>query len=418
MKLYLGIDWDTKQLKIYFATQDTKPQKLIINEPSLEEVTQKMEALRKAFPEVEVIIAMMEAGAKQWERLLQEAGVQLHVVNPRQAKQFKESLQASKAKDDLRDAKALLALALSPIHRDNIKEWVPPSEEEMKVAILTKMSQQVLSQQTKLKQQFRSHLQTTFPMIEQILVEVDTEWVLYFFKKVPSLWKMKTLTKKRFEEIFIGSRIRTQTQEKLWLAVEKSRMPWSNKDLHAIEKMRMIGFIKSLKNLKEQRKTVDVKIEEVLSEIPIAESLCKVKGIGSVCTLLLLRYGKLNHLKHRDSLSMILGASPVFIGSGSTKKGENKGYVAMRVAVPNQAKSLTYMIGLTLTKHSRWGKAMYQYQKEKQKKTGTIFRAIARCFLRILSSMIKYGTEYDEDKYIARLIESDVPWAKGLQNVS
>ncbi len=65
--------------------------------------------------------------------------------------------------------------------------------------------------------------------------------------------------------------------------------------------------------------------------------------------------------------------------------------------------------------YSKWGKAMYEDGKERNQRAGTIFRRISRSFLRIVTSMIKNGTEYDEEKYIKALIKKGVPWAQKLQ---
>ena len=66
-------------------------------------------------------------------------------------------------------------------------------------------------------------------------------------------------------------------------------------------------------------------------------------------------------------------------------------------------------------KQSRWAKAMFVDGRTKQQRTGTIFRRITRSFLRIVSSMLKNGTEYDEEKYIDALIKKGVPWAQSLE---
>lgn len=414
MLLYLGLDWDQKQIKAQASTLIGNTERIIFQKPNITSVSETIEELRTRFPGTTKIIAVLEAGAKQWNYLLDSSDVELYVTNPKQAKRFKESLQSSFAKDDFRDAKALLAMAKSPDHLKQIKQWKIPSEQEQQIELLTKMHEELTTERTKLKQQFRAHLQKRIPMIEKVIGDVESYWVSTFFSKIPSLWKLKKLSKERFDTILTGSSIRTTTQENLWKAILDSRQPWASKEMHEVEEMRMNGFIARLKELSKQQKLVNAKIEEVLEMIPVARSICKIKGLGSICTLGMFQYGKLSSLKGRDDLSAILGASPVFIGSGSQKDGSPKGYATMRRAVPNQAKNLTYTIGLLLTRHSKWAKAMFQYNKQKQKSAGTIFRQIARSFFRILSSMIKNGTEYDEDLYIRSLKKNGVVWAQNL----
>ena len=86
----------------------------------------------------------------------------------------------------------------------------------------------------------------------------------------------------------------------------------------------------------------------------------------------------------------------------------------MRKTVPSRAKRFTYLLGLGLMKHSRWGNAMYVEAKKRNQRTGTIYRRISRCFLRIIHSMLKHGTQYDEELYIRNAEASDAPWAQKL----
>ena len=416
MNAYLGIDWDTKQLKAYFSCNGQKPVKIIFNEPSFTEVQMKIDQLKEQNSSITTITTMVEAGAKQWNNLLHAVGLELYVVNPKKAKRFKESLQTTRAKDDLRDAKALLALAKSPAHQDNIKRFKPSSTIERKIDLLAKMHEDAKKEMSRLKQQFRSYLQKTCPMIETFISSMDALWVFDFFSEIASVWQLEQLNKEQFLTIMSGTKMRHKNRESFWLAVEKNRgNPLANKDLHEIEKMRTSDFVKRLRYLRDHLKSLEVKIESTLSSLPIAKSISKMNGIGSICTLLLCHYGHLDSLERRDDLSIILGASPVFVGSGTTRKGENKGYASMRREVPSQSRSLTYMIGLSLMQYSKWGKAMYEDGKERNQRAGTIFRRISRSFLRIVTSMIKNGTEYDEEKYIKALIKKGVPWAQKLQ---
>ena len=414
MVLYLGIDWDSKQLKIQVSSFIGKIKKLIIKEPSIKALEEAIKTMKELFSETKQFIAVIEAGAEQWNQLLVSQGIELYVVNPKSAKRFKESLQTSFAKDDFRDAKALLGMAKSTIHLESMVKFKIPSEQEQKITLLTKMHEELSSDFTKQKQQFRAYLRTKLPMIEKMIKKVDYKWVLDFFSNVPSLWALNQLTRERFDEILQGSKIRKTTKEELWLAILQSKQPWASKEMHEFEKMRTNGFISHLRELKNQLKRVNAKIDETLEQIPIARNLCKIGGLGSICTLALFRYGKLSSLKQRDDLAAILGASPIFIGSGNLKNGSPKGVVSMRRAVNNRAKHLTYTIGLLLTKHSKWAKAMFQYHKQKQKSSGTIFRQISRSFFRILSSMLRHGTEYNEELYIKRLKANGVIWAQKL----
>jgi len=159
---------------------------MIITEPSIEEVRTKINKLKGRDTKITEVHAMIESGAKQWVRLLHSVGVQVQVVNPKKARRFKESIFASMAKDDFRDAKALLAMIQSPAHQE--KPWKPSTTIQQKLDYLVKMHEKSTKEQTKQKQQFRSYIQTHLPLLKVLITDMDALWVLHFFDKVPSLW--------------------------------------------------------------------------------------------------------------------------------------------------------------------------------------------------------------------------------------
>jgi len=63
---------------------------------------------------VHVIIAL---GSMLWVQLFHAAGASVHVVDPKQARRFGESLCSSQAKDAARDARTLAELGRSHAHR-------------------------------------------------------------------------------------------------------------------------------------------------------------------------------------------------------------------------------------------------------------------------------------------------------------
>ena len=87
MTVYIGMDWDSKFLKCYWTVGENKPTKLIIEEPSTEEVRAKIQKIRELHPQGTEIHAIIEAGGEQWVRLLYGNNVKVHVVNPKKARE-------------------------------------------------------------------------------------------------------------------------------------------------------------------------------------------------------------------------------------------------------------------------------------------------------------------------------------------
>ena len=414
MKIYLGIDWDTKQLIGFWKTNNSQMKKIVFKTPTLRGVKEQIEYIRAKTSEDAEIVAIIESGASQWNTLLHLAGVKLHIVNPKQSVQFRESLQNGRAKDDARDAKALLAMAQSPYHISLLPRFSPPTEELTKIEILIKLHEKTSKRQVQLQQQLRDLLLKFIPCLYHYVQDIDATWILHLLSKVSSKWKLSTLTKAKFEKIISQTRFRQHKREELWKILEESKLPTASKELDTIETMQMSFLIEEIQLYNLRLKELESQMDQVIQELEPAKSLSQIRGIGRICTLVLMYHSSTLVPIHRDSLSIKMGASPVFIGSGSTRKGEVKGYVSRRTNISNRSKSLTYMIGLHLMKESRWAKAMFIDGRERGQRTGTIFRRITRSFLRIVSSILKNGTEYDEERYLKTLIKKGIPWAQPL----
>lgn len=415
MKVYLGIDWDTKQLKAFWKTETSQSKRIIFLKPSFKEVQEKIQYIKSKTSEDVDIIAVIEAGAPQWNTLLHSVGVEVHVVNPKQSVQFRNSLQNSRAKDDFRDAKALLAMAQSPHHISLMPIYSPPLADLAKIEILIKLHERTSKRQVQLQQHLRSHLLKLIPYLCLYVRDIDAKWILHLLSKISSSWNIQKLTKSKFEEIISETRFRKNKREELWAVLEESKSPNSFQELDKIETMQMHFMIEEIRMYNKRLKELEREMDQVIEDMEPAKSISNIKGMGRVFTLALMYHSSTLVPINRDSLSIKMGASPVFIGSGSTRTGEAKGYVSRRTNISNRSKGLTYLIGLHLMKQSRWAKAMFVDGRTKQQRTGTIFRRITRSFLRIVSSMLKNGTEYDEEKYIDALIKKGVPWAQSLE---
>ena len=414
MTVYIGMDWDSKFLKCYWTVGENKPTKLIIEEPSTEEVQAKIQKIRELHPQGTEIHAIIEAGGEQWVRLLYVNNVKVHVVNPKKAKRFKESIFASMAKDDFRDALALLAMIQSPAHKTD--PWKPPNELQKMINQFATMHESATKDQSKIKQQFRSYLQTNLPMLKGLIKDLSAEWVLYFFEKVPSLTATSKLSKRRYDSIMSKTRLGSDKKERFWAGIQACDLSLASKETADLEAMRVHMWVKQLRLYHNYLQKLNKEIKKTLDALPLTKSIKSIKGVGPILTILLFHCAGFENPSHRDELSIKLGASPVFIGSGTSRSGKPKGHVRMRKTVSSTSKRLTYLIGLQLTKHSRWAKAMYQNAKSRNQRTGTIYRRISRSFLRIVSSMMKNGTAYDEERYIQALVKNGVPWAQTLQS--
>lgn len=163
--------------------------------------------------------------------------------------------------------------------------------------------------------------------------------------------------------------------------------------------------------VERQLHNAEERLDALTRKMPVREVLEGVDGIGLRQAASLIRFAFNGPLPDRDTAGVLLGASPVFVGSARNQKGQAKGHARLRRSAPAGARRTTYLLGRLASMHLRWGAAMYADGRARGQKPATAYRRIARSLLRILTACVRNGTPYDEDRYIAILKTKGVPCA-------
>lgn len=411
MTVYLGADWSAGDLKTAVAIGGGRSRKFKVvkrNFCSVKAVVDAARTLGGAGAEVRVVI---EAGAPGWVELLHHAGAIVFVVDPKQAKSFAASLCSSGAKDDVRDALALTEMGRSACHTRTA--WSPPTDEEATLELLAAAHEQAQKALTATIQRVRSMLREVFPTLDAAIESIDAAWAIRLLRVAPTPWHAANLDEAAFTEAMAGTGAgrRKVVRE----ALANSSVPgWS--------KARAEGVATTLGLLLDQLVFHIKHLEQVEKELNVRTANHSVRtlaetmgGIKTKMAIRLIEGGVTSAPADRDEMSIRMGASPVFVGSGNTRQGDPRGHARMRRAVAARSRATTYLVGKLAVQEMRWAKAMYADARARGQKAAHAFRRIARCVYRILSAMLTSGEPYDEERYIAGLKARGVQWAAGLE---
>lgn len=403
--LYLGLDWEARKLRCAVA-REGQPAKIISGCGStLAEVEDLLARVRSGSGEP--VHAFIECGAMYWVRLMHAAGAVVHIVDGKKALRFAESLCSSGAKDDARDARALAELGRSPAHRP--PAWEPPSEERQVFGRLARLLGRNAEALTKLQQRLRSLLRELMPQIEGSLSSLRAAWTLDFLTHVPTPYHVRDLSAAALEALFRRYGVRHQTREAL-LRVLHTELPMSSR-VAEVEAVEVRSLIAQIRQRLHAEKQLEALLDASLKQSEEAQVVTSIPGIGpKLCSLILA----VESSGGRDDLSIRMGSSPVFRGSGTDSRGAPKGHARMRRAAHAHERRGVYLLGRLAAQRTRWGKAMYEDAKARNQPAATAYRRIARALLRIVSALRKSGQKYDEERYIQRLKRNGVQWAQPL----
>lgn len=413
MKVYVGADWSAKAIDCAAAGEEGKPRAIKGPIPTQTSVSDFLERVRK-FIGGDSVHVMLEAGSVLWARLFHAAGALVFVVDPKQSKKFVESQCSSGAKDDRRDARSLANMLRSPAHRP--EPWAPDTEVMEQVDMLVATHEQVTSNLGRSKQRLRSTVAGYMPLVAEALPkELRARWVDGFLREVSTPWHAQGLTRERLDELTNGTGMRRSTKDKLWKALEQSRATWmSEKVAHTIAR-RVRMLLDEIALSGRQLDELEAEMDELTRGLPTRERVESMPGIGMKQAITLIQHAFRDGAPaDRDTASICMGASPVFVGSGRRRDGSRKGHVLMRKAAPSRARRATFLMGRLASQNLPWAKAMYADAMSRGQKSATAYRRIARSVLRIHTRMARTGEPYDDARYVAALKSKGVSWAAAL----
>lgn len=412
MRAYVGADWSATEVVCTVVGESGPPLlKRLRAEPSLESVRDLVERVRIKTGANEVYV-MIEAGTGLWVNLFHAAGAVVHVVDPKQARRFAESRGSSGAKDDPRDATSLADMCRSPSHRKG--SWTPEPAASGQLDVLATLQEQRTRDLSRAKQRLRDGLRGQMPLVEQALPhDVSANWVRAFLRKVPTPWHARKLTRAEFDRLAAGAK--PERRDRVWTALQATQAPWLEEALAKTIATQVRFELDQMEVLARQLAKIDEQLEAVTAGTPTRAAAESMAGIGLQLSAALIQFAFRDGVPTaRDEASIRIGASPVFIGSGTRRDGEPKGFVRMRRAAPSRGRRATYLIGRQVTPRHRWAAAMFADGRKRGQNAATVYRRIARSVLRIFTALVRTGQAYDEERYIASLKAKGVPWAASL----
>jgi len=351
--------------------------------------------------------------APGWVEMFHHAGAVVHVVDPKQAKAFAESLGSSGAKDDKRDGASLAEMGRSR----ELPVWTPAKELEEQLHLLSIAHESAVEENTSAEQRLRSFLRERFPSLEAGIKDFGSAWVHRLLGLVPTPWHGRRTTKEELSQAMKGSGAHRSSLERVWEALDANDAPWLTETMAQTHALLVGRLVERVAVLSRQVATIDKELDRLTAELDLRHLLETVGGIAMKMAIRLIVFGlgMDDAPKDRDQLGILMGACPVFRRSGKDRKGKSKGHAFMRHAADPRARSTMYLLGRVASQRMNWASAMYGDGRKRGQSAATVYRRIARCLLRILSAMVRTGQAYDNDRYVAALKRNGVAWAHDIE---
>lgn len=405
----IGIDWGDKQHAYCIRSSDGHTHSATLIHSS-ESIHQWLLELEQRFESKPVAIAIEAGCVPLMAALRQYPWAMVYRIHPLTSHRFRSAFTPSGAKDDLPDAQVLLKLLLN--HREQLRPMPElAAQQTRQLDGLVQDRRDLVDQRTTWILELQAALKAYFPQALELLPdELDRPVVQKFLTRWPELLELKRARPSTLKKFFyqFGYRRPELIDQKIQQI----------KDANAIESdpINIQRYRRKVKHLIESITLANRQIKELQAQINTTfkahqnwQFFKNLPGAGPAMAPRLLCAIEQAPQDDAQGIQNYSGVAPV------KEKSGDRCWVHRRWNAPKFLhQTWIEWAGLTV-QFSRWAKVFYDQAKQRGKGRYTILRALAFKWIRILARCQQTGENYDEQRYIARLIQRGSPLAKGLQ---
>ena len=391
---FVGIDWADKHHDIFIMNEQGKE----VASFRIEHSQQGLEMLWKHISDIgackEDILFALETDKGLLINSLLEKGYTVYALNPQAVSKTRTSYRVSGTKTDTLDAMVLANMLR--VDRHMYRPIQPNSNLARELRILTDDLSSLIRCRAKTLNQLISCLKAYYPLALNLFTDVDSIIALQFLQAYPQPSMAAGLSQRSFKSFL------RQHGYSCWNRFEemydKLKEPQISVDEFIIRsKSRyMLAIISQLQALVTQIKQYEKEIERLFLQHPDSRIFSSLPGAGKqLGPKLLAQFGD-NRSRYNNftSVQCEAGTAPV------TKTSGNWRHVSFRLACHKEFRYTIYQFAFCSLNQSMWAKEYYDIQKTRGKKHSAALRILGHKWLKIIYTMWKKGTLYDEQYHL------------------
>lgn len=337
----------------------------------------------------------------------------IYLENPSVIKKYRESLSASRAKDDKRDAAAIAQYIFERHQR--LEPYSNNDPICSQIATLVEKRRQLVDVRTSLTNKLTQVLKDYYPQaLDLIGKHIYSPLSCNFLTKWSSLQDLKKARTSTIIKFYNTHNSRSPKRNEARMQLIENAIPMCT-DKEAIETYQLLveSLVKSIQQIQHSINRFEQTIEEKSTKHEDFDIYINLPGAGPCFASRLLAFMGSDRSAYQSAsaLQRESGVAPV------TKQSGKMHFVHRRYAC-NKFNRQTFVewAGLTLSK-CLWAKAFYLQQKAKGHRHQSILRSLAYKWQRILFRCWKNREHYDEQRYIKALEKSSSPLFQVIHSI-
>jgi len=342
------------------------------------------------------VIPGMEPTGHYWFNLgkyLQDNGMKPVLVNPHHVKKSKELDDNIQTKNDRKDPKVIAGL---------VKEgrYMIPYLPEGVYADLRTASNirfQLQSDLTRIMNRISRWFSIYFPEYKDVYGRLDAISGRMILKQAPLPEDILTLGIEGIVKIWRDAKVRAVGEKRAKTLLVAAEHSVGSKEGATAARMEIRMLLEDYESRNSRLQEVMALIEELVTQIPMAEKLLEIKGVGiKTVSGFLAEVGEISRFESPKELQKLAGLALV-----ENSSGKHKGETTISRRGRKRLRYLLFEVAMSLVSKNREFAELHHYYTTRKinplKKMQSLM-AVAGKLIRVFFAILKKGVDYDPNK--------------------
>jgi transposase len=322
-------------------------------------------------------------------------GISVVQVNPYAVKQTKEIEDNSQLKDDRKDPKLIANL----FKDGNYGMPYLPEELYGDLRRLSMFRDQLVEDRIRALNRMHRELKIFFPEYKDAFGKINGPFCLEVLKQAPFPEDLITLGLDGIREIWHAAKLRGRGYSRAEKIINYANESVGLKAGAGVSKEAVKWFVKKIIELEEQLAEVEKQMEQKCLEIPHAEKILEISGIGeNILAGILAEMGDISRFDDVKEIQKLSG-----LGLVACSSGKHKGKTKISYRGRKRLRYWLFQAAKSLVAHSEEFKELHVYyttRAENPLKKMQSLIVIACKVLRVIYTILTKGVTYDPKKML------------------
>ena len=335
-------------------------------------------------------------------------GISVVQVNPYAVKQTKELEDNSQQKDDRKDPKLIANL----VKDGNYGMPYLPEKVYAELRRLSMFREQLTEDRNRSMNRLHREMKIYFPEYKDAFGKIDGAFCMAVLKEAPFPEDILKLGGEGIREIWHQAKLRGRGYSRAAEIVKYAETSIGLKDGTAAGRKAVRWFAEKIMELDEELAEIENRLNEKCREIPHAENVLEIPGIGGkILSGILAEMGDISRFDDAKELQKLSG-----LGLVSCSSGKHKGETRISHRGRKRLRYWLFQAARSAVAHGeeyKWIHAHYTTRAGNALQKMQSLIVIACKLLRVIYTMLKTGKPYDPEKLL-----KDIRYPENVQTAA